>query len=240
MKKKVKKPTFGNKILDFYDKLTFPTNLLSGGVSAINPCSIPEVRNILQEFCEKFFSDTKKRVFVFGINPGRFGSGITGVPFTDPVALEEYCGISNVLEKKRELSSRFVYDFIEEWGGAKDFYQNFFLTAVSPLGFSHKGLNYNYYDDPKFFFKIKPFIIDSMKAQIGCGASREAVILFGTGKNQKIFNDINNEYGFFEKVYALEHPRFIMQYKRKDLKKYLKKYQRVFSQARSLTIQKGE
>lgn len=240
MKKKAKKPTFSSKILDFYDTLVFPANLLSAGVSVINPCAIPEVQALVKGFYSKFFSDAKNRVFVFGINPGRFGSGVTGIPFTDPIALEEYCSIPNSLEKKRELSSRFVYDFIQQWGGAKDFYQHFFLTAVSPLGFSRKGLNYNYYDDPKFFSKIKPFILDSIKAQIACGASREVVILFGTGKNQKAFNDINDEHGFFKKVYALEHPRFIMQYKRKDLKKYLKKYQRIFSQARSLATQKGE
>lgn len=234
MKKNVKKLTFSSKIIDFYDKLVFPTDLLSNEVSVINPYAIQEVLTLTKEFYEKFFSDAKNRIFVFGINPGRFGSGVTGIPFTDPVALEKYCGIYNSLEKRDELSSRFVYEFIEEWGGAKDFYHNFFLTAISPLGFNRKGLNYNYYDDPKFLYKIKPFIIDSMKAQIDCGANREAVILFGTGKNQKAFNSINDEYGFFKKIYALEHPRFIMQYKRKDIKKYLKKYQRVFLQALSL------
>lgn len=235
MKKGVQKSTFSEKILDFYNRLAFPANILPSGVTVIDPYEAPEARSSVKAFYGKFFSDTKARVFVFGINPGRFGSGITGVPFTDPVALQEYCGIANPFEKRRELSSQFVYEFIEQWEGVRNFYQKFFLTAVSPLGFSRKGLNYNFYDDAEFFSAIKPFIIESMRAQIDCGASREIAIVFGVGKNQRIFTKINDEYGFFKDICTLEHPRFIMQYQRKNLKRYLRKYQNVFSRANSLT-----
>ena len=226
----VKNLTFSKKILGFYDKITLPETLASG-IEIIHPYTTPEVREYVKKFYNKFFLDTKDRVFVFGINPGRFGSGVTGVPFTDPVALQEYCGIINVFEKRRELSSQFVYEFIERWGGVCKFYKNFFLTAVSPIGFIRNGVNYNYYADPAFFSSIKPFIIDTIKTQLNFGVRRDMVIILGTGKNQKIFNDINREYGFFKKIYALEHPRFIMQYRRKHLKKYLRKYEQIFSQA---------
>ncbi len=228
--KDCKKLTFNEKILGFYNKITLP-EVLASGIEIIHPYTTPKVREYVKKFYDKFFSDTKDRVFVFGINPGRFGSGVTGVSFTDPIALQEYCGIRNEFEKRRELSSQFVYEFIERWGGARKFYKTFFLTAVSPIGFIRNGVNHNYYADPAFFSSIKPFIIDSIRAQLDFGACRDAVIIFGTGKNRKIFSDINREYGFFKKIYALEHPRFIMQYRRKHLKKYLKKYEQVFAEA---------
>lgn len=37
--------------------------------------------------------------------------------------------------------------------------------------------------------------------------------------------------GFFKKLYAVEHPRFIMQYRRKQLLQYIEKYQQIFSEA---------
>lgn len=83
------------------------------------------------------------RVPILGINPGRFGSGLTGVTFTDPVALADECGISNHLPRKRELSSIYIYEMIRHMGGPAEFYQQFFLSAVCPLGFTRKGVNLN-------------------------------------------------------------------------------------------------
>lgn len=62
------------------------------------------------------------------------------------------------LPKVHELSSVFVYRFIEVWGGAKKFYQDFFMTAVSPLEFLWGGLNYNYYDDAALLKATQLFI----------------------------------------------------------------------------------
>jgi hypothetical protein len=146
----------------------------------MNPYAIPEVRRYVERFLRKFFSDNRERVYVFGINPGRFGAGMTGVTFTDPVALERDCGIRNELAKRRELSSEFVYAFIERWGGAAKFYRRFFLTAVSPLGFTRGGINYNYYDDQRVFATLRPFIVRTLKAQLAVGAKRESAILLGT------------------------------------------------------------
>lgn len=217
-------------MLGFYKTLNTPLHI-SPKIKIIHPYKIPQTQRYMKEFYNKFFSDNRTRVFVFGINPGRFGSATTGISFTDPIALERFCGIQNTLAKRRELSSEFVYKFIEQWGGANVFYKDFFLTAVSPIGFMRDGINYNYYDDQIFFSRLKPFLVDTIKEQIAFGAARKVVIVFGTGKNLKIFNELNDEYGFFKKIYAVEHPRFIMQYQRKNISKYLKKYHDVFSQA---------
>lgn len=222
--------TFGERAFRFYASLEL-LNKLPEGVAVLNPYRTPRIRDYIRSFLSKFFSDNHKRVLVFGINPGRFGGGITGVTFTDPIALETYCGISNDLPKKRELSSVFIYEFIELWGAPKKFYRDFFLTAVSPLGFVKDGRNFNFYDHPALLRNIKPFLIQSIESQLGFGARREAAIVLGTGKIRQIFTDLNRECSFFKTVHAVEHPRFIMQYRRRKLRDYLRRYSEVFEQA---------
>lgn len=224
--------TFGDRALNFYTTLSAIDGLPSS-IQVMNPYARSEIRRYVESFLRKFFSDNRERVYVFGINPGRFGAGVTGVTFTDPVALEHFCGIPNELEKRREVSSEFVYEFIERWGGVEMFYRDFFLTAVSPLGFTRNGTNYNYYDDHGVFAILKPFIVRTLKDQLALGARRAAAILFGTGRNQQAFSELNQEHRFFKRVYAVEHPRFIMQYRRKRLRDYLRRYQEAFSQALS-------
>jgi hypothetical protein len=170
---------------------------------------------------------------VLGINPGRFGGGVTGVMFTDPVALESICGIRNDLVKRRETSSEFVYDFIGHYGGPQRFYREFFLSAVSPLGFVRNGLNYNYYDNPRLLARLRPFIVRTLNAQLALGACRGAAILLGSGANLRFFTALNQEYGFFRQLIALDHPRFIMQYRRKRLAQYRHEYAQAFVAARA-------
>jgi hypothetical protein len=195
----------------------------------MNPYQDPVIRGYVAAFLGKFFSDNRKRVLVFGINPGRFGAGLTGVTFTDPFALQRFCGIRNDLPQVRERSSEFVYQFIKSWGGPRRFYRDFFLTAVSPLGFTRNGVNYNYYDDKRLFSAVKPFIVDTIRSQIGFGVQRAVAIILGTGKNKTMFEELNHEYEFFKTIYALEHPRFIMQYRRRKLSVYLARYREMFS-----------
>ena len=222
--------TFGDRAFRFYASLTFDIGL-PPGVTVMNPYREAKVQVYVRSFLSKFCSDNRERVLVFGINPGRFGSGITGVTFTDPVALEIFCDIPNGLPKKRELSSIFIYDFARYWGGAQKLYQDFYVTAVSPLGFVKNGKNFNFYDDSRFLADIKPFLISSINAHLAFGASRRAAIVLGTGKVKKVFENLNRENAFFQNVYALEHPRFIMQYRRKTLHAHLQKYRDVFVQA---------
>lgn len=232
MKKARKKLTFANKAVEFYRTLT-PPRIPSARIQVINPHGNPNILRYAETFFNKFFDDTNDRIFVFGINPGRFGSGATGIPFTDSTALENSCGIPNSLEKRRELSSQFIYRFIDSWGGTSPFYKHFFLTAVSPIGFLCDGTNYNYYDDPVLLAAVRPFLIATIETQLAFGARRRAAIVLGTGKNQRRFNALNQERRFFQKVYALEHPRFIMQYRGKHVSKYQEQYQRVFAEALS-------
>lgn len=220
--------TFYDKIIDFFENMRAPKITISD-IETIEPHKDEEVFKYVKIFLKKYFYDTNERVFVLGINPGRFGSGVTGIPFTDPIALSEHCNIPNTFKKQGELSSKFLYTFIEKFGGAKAFYSNFFLTAVSPTGFTRHGKNYNYYDSVEMQTMLKPFIVNSLLAQFECGVRDDVVIILGSGKNYKFFTELNEEYKWFNKVHSLEHPRYIMQYKRKELSHYLDKYHNLFT-----------
>ena len=161
--------TFGNRALNFHANIGAIDGLPSN-IQVMNPYGRPDIQRYVESFLRKFFSDNRERVYVFGINPGRFGAGVTGVTFTDPVALERFCGIRNELEKRREVSSEFVYEFIQTWGGVEKFYQDFFLTAVSPLGFTCKGKNYNYYDDQRGFIALISSSLSKTNWLLGPGA----------------------------------------------------------------------
>ncbi len=219
---------FGAKAMEFYAQLSPPADF-PPGVSVMNPYRQPAVKKYLGCFFEKFFSSRDKRVLILGINPGRFGGGLTGISFTDPVALQEFCGIPNDLPKKRELSSVFIYEAIQKWGGVKEFYRKFYLSAVCPLGLTKGNTNCNYYDRPELLKALEPFIIGSIQKQLEFGVSREHVVLLGRGQNLKFFDRLNRKFVFFKTVHALEHPRFILQYRRPLVAEYLQKYQNIFS-----------
>lgn len=228
--KRMRGSTFATRAWRFYRNLA-PPSPLPENVKVMNPYPERGVERYVKRFLDRFFSDNRRRILVFGINPGRFGAGITGITFTDPVALETSCGIPNDLPKRREPSSVFVYAFAERFGGAKRLFKDFFLTAVSPLGFTKDGKNYNFYDSPDLFRAVKPFIAQSIRAQKSLGVSSNVVIVLGTGKNRKVFEGLNREYTFFKSVLTLDHPRFIIQYRRSMIEQYLQKYEETFLKA---------
>lgn len=217
-----------NKILDFLFNLKFSVEL-PAGVEVMNPFSDIETARIVSVFYEKYYSDNNPRYCIIGINPGRFGGGITGIPFTDPIRLDKDCGVQNNLRRKQELSSVFVYDMINAFGGAKAFYDTFYITAVSPLGFTMANKNLNYYDDKQLAKIIIPFAIDCFEKQIAWGLNSSVAFCLGEGENYKFLLRLNNEYKLFDKIVPLPHPRFIMQYKLKTKENYINRYLEEFA-----------
>ena len=217
--------TFAQKAIKYFTNIKTQDNLPSK-IDIVNPYKSKEVKKVVMMFFEKYFNDSKNRIFVFGINPGRFGGGLTGISFTDPVALRNECDIENNLGTQKELSSKFVYRFINEYGGPEKFYRKYFITALFPLALLKDGKNHNYYDSKELFRSIKPHIIETMKKQIAFGAKRKFAVSLGK-KNFEYLNKINDEFRFFEEVRFVEHPRHIMQYRLKKINVYLYKYLQV-------------
>ncbi len=214
---------FVDYILSFLK--TLHLNLkLPYGIEVMNPFRNITTMEVCTQFYKKYYSDNKDRRMIIGINPGRFGAGITGIPFTDPIRLKNICDIDNHLQQKQELSSLFIYDVINAYGGAEKFYQDFYITAVSPLGFTKHGKNLNYYDDKSLQNDIKNFVIDCMNKQLKFGIDRSVAFCLGDGKNYKYLSRLNEEMKFFDKVIPLSHPRFIMQYKLKKKEEYIQSY----------------
>lgn len=221
--------TFGSRVIEFYRHLK-PPRLGALDVDVLYPYRDPAVMRVTSAFYEKFFDDRRKRVFIIGINPGRFGGGTTGVPFTDPVSLER-AGIDNPFPKRRELSAEFIEAMIERLGGLREFYRSFFITAASPVGFTRDGRNYNYYDDPTLVAAVRPFIVRSLRTQLDFGARRHVAIVLGTGKNLAFLDRLNAEHRFFDTLVGVEHPRFIMQYRRPQVTSFLDKYEALLQTA---------
>lgn len=194
------------------------------GVDVLNPYQNQGIFFLCEQFYKKYYSDTKNRNLIVGINPGRLGGGLTGIPFTDPHKLETFCGIPNSLKKKFELSAEFIYKVITAFGGPDLFYSRFYFSSVSPLGFTKEGKNLNYYDIPELQTTLKPFIIECLKKQLGFGIETETCFVLGEGKNFAYCQKLNQEYSFFKKLIPLPHPRFIMQYKRKSVEHFVEIY----------------
>ena len=226
--------TFSEKIISFLGDLEFKGSLPEG-VSIMNPFSDnPQIMPVVSQFYTRFYNDDNPRYIILGINPGRFGAGVTGIPFTDTKRLFEKCNIVIPGLQTFEPSSVFVYEMIDAYGGAEKFYSYFYISAVSPLGFTAlgkkgKSVNYNYYDSKKLTDAVYDFIIGSLNTQLKFGIRRDVCFCLGTGKNYDFILNMNNKYRVFNKIVPLEHPRYIMQYKTKLKHHYIAKYIDEFS-----------
>ena len=221
--------SFAEKVISFYMELDFK-GFLPEGISVMNPYrDNHEVREAVSRFYRKYYSDNRKRHLLLGINPGRFGAGATGIPFTDTVRLKEKCGLSVPGLKTFETSSVFIYEMIDRYGGPEKFYSDFFISSLSPLGFTRKGskgkeVNCNYYDTRELTEAVYGFMTGSLQIQLEFGLERDVCFCLGTGKNYKFLLKLNTDYGFFNRIEPLEHPRFIMQYRSKRKQFYIESY----------------
>ncbi|GAB3635850.1 hypothetical protein GCM10027422_14400 [Hymenobacter arcticus] len=218
-------PHFPARLLQVLSTFPLPNAPLPGAVEVRNAFHDPAVRTILNEFANRYYSGSNQRVGVFGINPGRFGGGRTGVAFTDPVALTSICGIAHSLPKqRRELSSEFVYEFIAALGGPAEFYQHFFLSSVYPLELTHAGKNYNYYDAPALTKALWADMRLSLTEQVEQLDLRRDVAVSLGRRNGEFLRKLNDELGLFDRLEILDHPRYLMQYRRKALAENVAKY----------------
>jgi len=211
------------KLIKYYRQLKPPAGLPEG-IEVLFPQKDPQVIEIVEKFFQKYFNDDHPRQLMLGINPGRFGAGITGVNFTAPKQLKELCGIDHHLKSSSELSAEFIYDIIAGYGGVNKFYQDWFIGAVCPLGFIKNGKNINYYDDKKLANAVTPFIIDGINRQLSMGFTTDQCLCIGGEKNFKFLSRLNAEHKWFNQIIPLPHPRFILQYRRKQKEKYIHQY----------------
>ncbi|HUH46550.1 MAG TPA: SMUG2 DNA glycosylase family protein [Arenibacter sp.] len=220
--------TFADKVIKFNRELDFSGELYKG-IQVMNPFrDNQEILSIIDVFYNKFYGDTRKRKLILGINPGRLGAGVTGIPFTDTKRLSDICNIKIDSVVSHEPSSVFIYEVIEKYGGLEKFYQDYYINSLSPLGFIEKNakgnwVNCNYYDYEELFEQTEAFIISNLKKQIGFGIDTEHCTVLGK-KNAKYLRRINEKEKLFGSITVVDHPRYIVQYKSKEKDKYLTDY----------------
>lgn len=224
--------TIADRIISFNKHLVYKEKL-PDGFSVMNPFTEnPETMKVMTLFYKKFYSDNHPRKFIIGINPSRHGAGLTGVPFTDTKRLDTVCGIKMQSAYSHEVSSVFMYDMIEEYGGVEKFYSRFYINSPFPLAIVRREkdnwLNANYYDDKKLYTAVKPFMIKSLKQHIRTGVDTSLAFVLGK-KNGLFINEINKQEKLFSKLEVLDHPRYIQQYRSKFKEDYITKYLWAFS-----------
>lgn len=215
--------TWAEHIITYYKNLR-PPQVLPNEISWLYPQRNEAVLKIVEIFYNKYFNDQQQRTLMLGINPGRLGAGITGVNFTAARQLQNHCGITHPFKNLSELSAEFIYEMIEAFGGAQKFYTSFFIGSVCPLGFVQHGKNLNYYDDKALLATVAPFIVSSMQQLLAYGVNTRRCICIGGEKNYKHLLRLNEKHNWFQEIVSVPHPRFIMQYRRKQKDAYLQTY----------------
>jgi hypothetical protein len=227
--------SFADKVIQFNKTIAF-NGALPDGIRIMNPFQEnPNILDISSTFYKKYYDDNHPRHLILGINPGRLGAGLTGIPFTDPKRLQEQCQIPYNGASAHEPSSVFVYEMIAKYGGIEAFYRDFYINSPCPLGFTKLGdngkeVNYNYYDSKSLTDAVYDFMVESMEKHLNLGIKTDVAYCFGSGKNYAFLKELNKKKKYFDKLIPLDHPRFIMQYKSKEKPFYIAKYLSAFSE----------
>ena len=106
-------------------------------------------------FDEKYYHEGFPKIVLCGINPGRKGAGVTGVPFVDMATLAERLSDNKISfnGSGKEQSAQYFNEIVNhEEFGAKKFYKHFYVTNFSWVGFIEKInnptkiINHNYHE----------------------------------------------------------------------------------------------
>ena len=214
---------FGSRAASFLTSLQFDVPLPEG-FAVLDPYRDKAVVDVVQQFCARYYTGNHLRLPIWGINPGRFGAGVTGLSFTDPHALRHDLELDTSIQGRREPSADFIYRVISAYGGATTFYHDVYMSALSPLGFIKDGVNINFYDDAVLTRDIVPFVVDCMRRQTSMGLRDDVCIVLGTGKLKTFMERHIRPQMPYTTVHYLEHPRFIMQYRRRFIDDYVRAY----------------
>ena len=226
------KKTYAEQILQFNEKLSCMLLYLPAGYRIINPFIGEQkdlVKKVTTAFYKKYYNDTCPRRLILGSSPARRGTAVTGIPFEDAKHLQSETGIFIDKFYINKTSSGFLFDVIKEYGGCKEFYSDFYMNFVCPLGIvkiNAKGneVNCNYYESKKLQEKLQQFIISKLCEQVSFGIDTTICYCIGSGENYNFLTKINKKYHFFKEIIPLEHPRFIMQYNSKRKDEFIMKY----------------
>src|SRR5437868_12793993 len=99
--------TLASRLIQFYQTMRPPSGL-PAEIDILFPQKDLRVMEAVKAFYNKYYNDSRPRRLLLGINPGRFGAGITGINFTAPRQLKNDCGITHPFGESSELSAEFI------------------------------------------------------------------------------------------------------------------------------------
>jgi hypothetical protein len=216
------------RILNFHLQWRFQ-GLLPEGFSVLEPLDTrPETRKAMETFYHTFYKDDRPRVMLIGINPSRHGAGVTGVPFTDTKQLYRATGFQMQGLKTHELSSVFIYDVIDAYGGPQAFFGDFYIHSPFPQAIvrrNKKGnwVNATYYETKQVLNALYPSLLSTMDAQVAMGMDTNNAMVLGR-KNGQYLSHMNAQKRWFKQLHLVDHPRFIQQYRPRDRESYIAAY----------------
>jgi len=161
----------------------------------------------IEKFYAQYYNNKHPKVVICGINPGKNGAGKTGIPFIDFNSLSKL--LPNIHENDIERSAQFFYEIIEYFG-AKKFFETFYVTNISWLGFIKNGNNVNYYDLP---IKVKEEIFKIYKSEID--AVQPTTVISLSKEVEKTNKSLFDKNETIELKY-LPHPNYCAFPKNKD------------------------
>ncbi len=194
----------------------------------MNPFATGKALDLSAVFYRQFYSDNKKRHLILGINPGRHGAGVTGIPFTDTKRMREI-GIDPQDIRTYEVSAEFMSQLMHQYGGTEKFYADFYINSPSPLGLlqqNSKGnwINANYYDHRTLSDALSPLIAYAIDYYCQMPIHCSTVYVLGQGQNYKFLTRWNTQHPTFDRVIPLPHPRYVMQYQHKNIATITREY----------------
>ena len=183
-----------------------------------------ENKNNIIEFHKRYVQPNSPKIVICGINPGRNGAGLTGIPFIDFESLSKM--LSNIGNKESEQSAKFFYSVIQKFE-IENFYQKFHVTNISWYGFSQidkqKNVNYDNISTEIAIFLIEKFVeeMEFINPDVIIPLSRNVLYeLVSLKKRDKIKAEIGTR---------LCHPSWISTYRSKDFDLWTAKYVEVLT-----------
>lgn len=168
----------------------------------------------IEAFCKKYYTDSVPRVVICGINPGRYGACKTGIPFLDYQSLSKL--ITGIDRQDSERSADFFFQVIHQFGVA-DFFNSFYVTNVSSVGYSSKGKNFNYNNLPDSALEVveRNFLVEMEIVQ------PTHVIAVGIVVQQTLHKRLSTR---VDCTICLPHPSWIAAYRSRETNKWLDYY----------------
>lgn len=224
--------TLGERVLQYNKSINTEELHCPSGYIYLNPYQSDQKAMVIDaatRFYTKYFSDNRKRRLILGSSPARRGTAITGIPFEEAEWIQEALGVDFESFHISRSSSTFLENIMNLYGGRENFYNDFLMSFVCPIGLARinengNEVNVNYYDNKKIEKAVTPLIVSSIQKLITLGIDDTVCYCIGSSGNYQFLTKLNSKFNLFKRIVPLEHPRYITQYNNDKIEFYTNKY----------------